>query len=324
MVALLLVIPLLLGEALSTSPSTRPATVATSSEKRPRLFKQDDKYGFKDITGAVVIEATYADAQRFSEGLAAVNIGGKKVPFRPFIHGGKWGYIDSKGTLVIPASFDSAGPFCEGLALVTGLGHFRYIDRSGRTAIEVPEGTPSAGNFGEAVAPLYIDRSRPGHGSLTRYIDKTGRAVFEVEGDGRGFHEGLATIALKKGPDEFSWRVGFIDHQGKTAIEPRFAEARDFSQGLAAVRPTRTPGLPYGMGDSWGYIDKSGNYVLPPQFNQAYGFFNGLARVHVGGEIVKMFDHPPFWKGGEWRLIDKAGQVLKRSQDWIDYSIDED
>jgi hypothetical protein len=87
----------------------------------------------------MAIPPRYAWAKFFSEGLAAVNVGGDWTG-----GGGKWGYIDRSGTLVIPAQFDFAEDFSGGLALVnvegeTGLaarhvhgGAHGYIDRNGQ------------------------------------------------------------------------------------------------------------------------------------------------------------------------------------------------
>ena len=55
---------------------------------------------------SVAIDPQYEDAQAFSEGLAAVQ------------KGGKWGYIDTDGEVVIPFEYDIAFIFNEGLAVV--------------------------------------------------------------------------------------------------------------------------------------------------------------------------------------------------------------
>ena len=46
----------------------------------------NDKWGYIDTKGNIVIPAVYDDAYSFSQGLAAVKVNGK------------WGYIDTKGT----------------------------------------------------------------------------------------------------------------------------------------------------------------------------------------------------------------------------------
>lgn len=77
-------------------------------------------------------------------------------------------------------------------------------------------------------------------------------------------------------------------------VEPHFAFARDFSEGLAAVV----------VEDRLGYIDKGGRFVIPPLLEVdpfslyregAYQFSEGLARISI--------DH-------QWGYIDTVGKIL--------------
>jgi hypothetical protein len=63
---------------------------------------------------------------------------------------------------------------------------------------------------------------------------------------------------------------GFVNASGKWAIEPRFAQYGEFSEGLAWAAVS---GKPYG------YIDKTGDWVIRPQFRHAAEFSEGLAAV---------------------------------------------
>ncbi len=68
----------------------------------------------------MVIPLTFEYAEPFSEGFAAVDMGGK------------WGYIDKTGKLVIKHQFDRAAEFSEGRARVI-VGRTRgYINTSGK------------------------------------------------------------------------------------------------------------------------------------------------------------------------------------------------
>jgi len=77
----------------------------------PVPVRMGDNYGYADEYGKVVIQARFDDATPFSEGLAAVRVGGPED--------GKWGYIDGTGDLVIEPQFAGASFFSEGLAAVT-------------------------------------------------------------------------------------------------------------------------------------------------------------------------------------------------------------
>src|SRR5439155_932208 len=102
-------------------------------------FAGKDKWGYFDRQGKVVVEPKYDDVKKFSEGLAAVNLGAKSAGFpRPDIkRGGKWGFIDKTGRLVIPIEFsyvDMKG-FSDGLALVSLQDKRAYIDKTGKVVI---------------------------------------------------------------------------------------------------------------------------------------------------------------------------------------------
>lgn len=71
-------------------------------------FVENQKFGYKDKDGNVIIKPIFFDATDFSEGLACVKKGKT----------GSWGYIDTSGRISIPARFRQAKPFHEGLAAV--------------------------------------------------------------------------------------------------------------------------------------------------------------------------------------------------------------
>ncbi len=262
-------------------------------------FRAGDKYGFFDREGKVVVERKFDDVWKFSEGLAAVNIGAKSQGFpRPFVkEGGKWGFIDKTGQLVIPVQFDSVDErgFSDGLALVT----VGYIDKSGKVIIRPEEKSDDpnrmmwgAGGFSEGLARV-CSSSRMD--SLTGFIDRTGKVAIKPQfHQARDFSEGLAAVATDRG-----W--GYVDRHGSVAIKPQFEKADDFSEGLAAVK-----------GGHWSYIDKQGKVVITGQFNDAEAFTGGLARVHEGGSFEITHDGPAYWSGGAWFYINRKGEKVRR------------
>jgi hypothetical protein len=62
---------------------------------------------------------------------------------------------------------------------------------------------------------------------------------------------------------------GYIDKEGKTAIDNIYETADSFSEGRAAVHD----------GKQWGFIDQKGNMVIKPQYSYVERFHNGLALV---------------------------------------------
>ncbi len=62
-------------------------------------FKKNDKWGFVDSTGKVIVEAKFDNAKSFSNGLAAV------------CQDEKWGFVDKTGSVVIDCQFFDADYF---------------------------------------------------------------------------------------------------------------------------------------------------------------------------------------------------------------------
>lgn len=92
------------------------------------------KWGFVDKSGKVVIEPQFNPDQvqynaRFSDGLAAVNFGA----------GTNWGFIDKTGAVVINPQFEGSyySPpfFSEGLAAIRVDYKYGYIDKTGRIVL---------------------------------------------------------------------------------------------------------------------------------------------------------------------------------------------
>ena len=68
-------------------------------------------------------------------------------------------------------------------------------------------------------------------------------------------------------------RFSFIDKSGKTIVTG-FQNAKEFSEGLAAVRTSRL----------WVFIRKDGTVAVPAQFGNAQSFQEGLAAVQLKGQ----------------------------------------
>ncbi len=87
-------------------------------------------------------------------------------------------------------------------------------------------------------------------------------------------------------------RYGFVDLDGKIAIDPKYEYVHGFSEGLAAV-------LSNGL---WGFIDRSGKIVIEPQFKHVDNFSEGLCSVLIpSGFLSKRF---------LWGFINTKGNVV--------------
>jgi hypothetical protein len=91
------------------------------------------------------------------------------------------------------------------------------------------------------------------------------------------FRNGYARVQI-------NGRWGWVDGEGRLALEPQFDGLLDLNEELAAAR----------KGTRWGFIDKTGRWVIEPRFEAADTFSFGRARVTLDGKVG---------------YIDKTGQL---------------
>lgn len=110
-------------------------------------IKWNNKYGYIDKRGQMVIQPVLDVTTDFSEGLACVKVNNK------------WGYINVKGKYVVDAKFDMAFPFSEGLGCVRigdeDNGKWGYIDKTGKFIIDTK--FSKAEPFSNGMACVMID-----------------------------------------------------------------------------------------------------------------------------------------------------------------------
>lgn len=240
------------------------------------LVTTGKRKAFIDTSGHVVITPQFDIVNYFSEGLAAVNIGQTRIANLGLIaNPGKWGYLDKTGKLAIPMKFTHAEDFSEGLAAVRDGDRGGFIDHRGKFIFEVPLDV-SLG-FHDGVAGVLL------RGTVT-YFDRTGKKL-PIAAD-----YGPKSISFSEGlvPIETRGKWGFMDRSGKVIVAAIYEDAEDFSEGLAPVKvsgetiwcPADSSGSRSGFGMRWGYIDKTGKMIIPPQFESAAPFAEGLAVIH--------------------------------------------
>ena len=126
---------------------------------------QDGKTGFIDKTGRITINPQFMDAKDFSEGLA------------PVYDGNLWGYINTSGSYVINPRFHDASSFSSGLAAVTHEDSFGYIDKKGISVINTR--LRRGFDFLSGIAPILEESAMGKFG----FINKTGEYVISPQFD---------------------------------------------------------------------------------------------------------------------------------------------
>ena len=174
--------------------------------------KKDEKYGYVDTSGKVMIPFEYDGVGSFNEGLAAVE------------KDGKYGYIDTSGKVIVTFEYDGAENFSEGFAAVEKDDMWGFIDAIGNviTLLEYDK----VWSFNEGRAAVWKGRK-------LGFISASGKVVIPLEYDffsttdeewnSKIFNEGLVGVA-KDG------KMGYIDTDGNVAVPFIYDRTSSFSE----------------------------------------------------------------------------------------------
>jgi hypothetical protein len=166
-------------------------------------FESDDKFGFLDTNGKVVIKAQYESVGYFKNGIAWAKTTDGKV-----------GYMDKTGAWVIEPQFTVGGNFDSesGMARIKTGSEWGYVNKEGNV-LRVKESTVWE-DFADGLAMGKKD-------GLFGYFNNKGEWIIKPQFDGgRDFKNGYA--AAKKGK---LW--GMIDKSGNWVVEPKFDGIKD-------------------------------------------------------------------------------------------------
>ena len=236
-------------------------------EGMSKVKGDNDKYGFIDKTGNMAIPCKWEYTEEFHEGLAVVKDDNDK-----------YGFIDKTGDVVIPCKWKKAWEFSEGLAIVRDDNYKKLgaIDKTGQMV--VPCKWKDFWDFSGGLAKVKDDNDKLG------FIDKTGEMVIPCRWKNVWApHEGLLLVQ----DNNSKW--GVIDKTGKMIRPCEWSTVNTFREGMAMVN---------GENGKYGFIDKTGEMVIPCKWKLATSFSEGLA--YVKGDDEK------------WVYIDKTGKVISK------------
>ena len=217
-------------------PYTRDGYRLVSFEDR--CFLIDSKYVIQGIADFVP-----EDSGIFSDGLI------------PIKHEGKYNYYDILGDVQFDKeSYDYAGSFSNGTAAVCKDNKWFIINKEGEAIDD----------------KIYEDIVLYRDGTYTKNNVKlfkyNGKYHLIVKDEERGEFDDvdiLTTDGLIAVCQKGKW--GFVNLEGEMKIEPKYLEAKSFSNGLAAVY----------NGTDWGFINKNDELAIDYQFLDVDYFDNG-------------------------------------------------
>ncbi|MCH8903667.1 MAG: WG repeat-containing protein [Bacteroidetes bacterium] len=224
----------------------------------------DDKWGFVDFEGKLIVPIEYDYVFHFENGFATV---GMKNEEDILIYG----LIDKKGDLIVPLEYDWIGRPYSGLALTKKIDKYGYFNMKGELAI--PFKYDYALKFEHGMAKVGINKTAETTDKNMSFIDSTGEEIFAFEYDYvHPFHDGLARV-------EKDEKYGFIDKKGIEVIPLIYEATFEFLMGGYAVV----------MNDNmkWGIVDKANKQVFPFEYET-------ILPVHYSQGLFIIFndDHP--------------------------------
>ncbi len=295
-------------KATTQSTANKPADNSVYWSKLYEAEEYNNTYCLKNAHGKIVKKAFEGEIGKFADGLACVNVNPEMTndvsdfdneisdaELDDMMLGtcfGNYGFVNKSYKIVVPLKYDQAFEFSEGLASVAKCNEAKdrklwgYIDKTGRVAI--PLRFSSAYSFSDGIAWVEDANTK-----LWFFIDKTGKAlsnpIYEHPGFEGKFVNGWSPAGIKEKNVRFPLtKYGFIDNKGKTVIPFIYAECKNFSEGLAAVKLTT-----FGKND-WIFINTL-NQKVAEGFEYAESFRDSCA-------IVK--------KNGKYGMINHEGKLI--------------
>ncbi len=111
------------GQIIERSTAPEHTEEIFPEQEGLRGIKKDDRYGFVDQNGRLVVANRYDSIGEFHEGLAGVKLLGK------------WGFVNASDQVVVNPNYDRAVDFKDGLAVVSRNHKYGLIDKTGKIAL---------------------------------------------------------------------------------------------------------------------------------------------------------------------------------------------
>lgn len=248
----------LTGKTTGTTENTTSNQKKTGNTAKYKVHKTAS-------TKEMTVDGGVYDMGYFSDGMAYVR--GEKKKF----------FINSSGEKVFDLDIDN---FYTSTEVVFDSGRLAILnrnqsykeeliiyDKTGKQ-VKVISDVSYATRFMDGVAMIKMGSTGK---YKTHYIDVDGNIIFQNISSLDGLEFGIYPLRDGLAKVKVNQKYGYRDNKGKMLVAAQFAEARDFCNGLAAVKNDD---------DKWGFIDTSGNYVINPIYSIEPGdYHSGYIRV---------------------------------------------
>lgn len=250
-------------------------TIATNVSEEFVIYSANGKKGFINIANGDRIKAVYDAVQDFSEGLAAVQIGGAT------------GFINTSGELVIACEYSNNAfyQFKSGLCNVM----VGSADKGNLKAFYInSDGSKMFDKEFDYCMPFSEERAFVSEGGVWYLIDIDGQRVGDsefgpyVKTVPGVFRDGKAVV-VKEG------MYGIINRDGEYVVSPRYEQISEISDGGAVFK----------MDGLYGYMTTEGSVVITPRYQSLTNFKNGLA---------------VFCQDQKYGVVDKAASVIVNAE----------
>lgn len=207
--------------------------VTLSFNNKLAKVKKKLKYGFIDLNGNEVIKCKFSGVEDFRCSISVFKE--KKL----------YGCINKLGEIIVEPKYDKINGFANTISLQNSNSYNMAYDSAIKNAFMNLE-------YSNTDA-----RSIVSIGSSYGLIDTNGMEVIPLIFDDFDYYPKEEAYKVKKRND-----YGFVDIQGNELVVPQFKMARNFSNGLAAIK----------INEKWGFVNKSGKVVIECKFTNCSDF----------------------------------------------------
>jgi hypothetical protein len=208
-------------------------------------LSSNEKVGFVDFKGDVIVPFAYEQATELSEGLAALLVRGQ------------WTIIDVAASIVSSNGYQSIDPFSEGLAAAQLSNKWGFIDSFSHWSI--PPGFGRVRRFSEGKAC----------GELAdgwHYMDRSGKLLAGPFQAAYPFRNGLGIVVVSN-----KW--GILGHDFVFKIQPEFEEITMYESHCVRVK----------RAGKWGLINAQLHQIVPCDYDWIGDLFEGAAAANRNG-----------------------------------------